>query len=40
MFFVVFVDAGRGSRADREQTLLRVQCLVGLNKEEQPGQIV
>ena len=32
VIFAVFVEAGPGSRADREQTLLRVQCPVGLNK--------
>ena len=33
VIFAVFVEAGPGSRADREQTLLRVQCPVGLNKK-------
>ena len=32
VIFAVFVEAGPGSRADREQTLFRVQCPVGLNK--------
>ena len=32
VIFAVFVEASPGSRADREQTLLRVQCPVGLNK--------
>ena len=33
VIFAVFVGAGLGSRAYRGQTLLRVQCLVGLNKK-------
>ena len=33
MIFAVFVEAGPGSRADREQTLLRVQRRVDLNKK-------
>ena len=33
LIFAVFVEAGPGSRADRERTLLRVQCLVDLNKK-------
>ena len=33
LIFAVFAEAGPGSRADREQTLLRVQCLVGSNKK-------
>ena len=28
-----FAEAGLGSRADRGQTLLRVQCPVGVNKK-------
>ena len=33
VIFAVFVEAGPGSRADREQTLLRVQHPVDLNKK-------
>ena len=33
VIFAVFVEAGPGSRADCEQTLLRVWCPVGLNKK-------
>ena len=32
VIFAVFVEASPGSRADREQTLLRVQCPAALNK--------
>ena len=31
--FAVFVEAGLGSRADREQTLLRIQCLASLSEK-------
>ena len=33
LIFAVFVEAGLGSRADKDQTLLRAQCPVGLNKK-------
>ena len=33
VIFAVFVEAGPGSRANREHTLLPVQCPVGLNKK-------
>ena len=33
LIFAVFVEASPGSRADREQTELRVPCPVGLNKK-------
>ena len=33
MVFAVLVEAEPESRADREQTLLRVQCRVDLNKK-------